>query len=265
MEDFVKAVREIIRSNKYLGIEDQKEQKAHVIYMAYKVMHDLYEILIDEEEIDLPWDEFLDYVASASEIVFAASKVVRGTIMEYPSTSRFNFKNPDLSMLAELEEYETLRGYQLYSDKEAYALVEYHFMMAETAYFFRLRIQKGYTWDQYTEELEKNGDTWKTLLFAFRESILKMDFKPGWRKMASMDSLGEPMYDMEVLAKNRLLWYKRYDPALPWLGPPNGERSSAKIVAPRFLSYRLKLSQPRRFSNGKEEKTEEGPKKQRLF
>lgn len=196
MEDFVKAVREIIRSNKYLGIENQKEQKAHAIYIAHKVMRDLYEILIDEEETDLPWDEFLDYIASTSEIVFAANKVVKATILAHPSTSRFNFKNPDLSALAELEEYDTLRGYRLFSDKEACSLVEYHFLMAEIAYFFRLRLRKGYTWDQFTKELEKNGDTWNTLLFAFRESILKMDFKPEWRKLGSMEPSDEPMYEL---------------------------------------------------------------------
>ena len=196
MDEFAETVREIIRSNKYLGIEDRKEQMAHAIYIGYKVMRDLYEILIDEEETDLPWDEFLEYIASSSEIIFAASRVVKVTILDYATTSLFNFKNPDLSALDELEEYDTLRGYRLFSDKEAYALVEYHFLMAEVAYFFRLRILKGYTWDQFTKELEKNGDTWNTLLFAFRESILKMDFKPEWHKLGSMGSAEDSTFDM---------------------------------------------------------------------
>lgn len=196
MDEFKQTIMEILHSDRYMGIEDCKEQKAHAIFIAHKVMRDLYEILIDEEETDLPWDEFLEYIASKSGIIHLAGKVVMATILGYPSTSRFNFKNPGLSALAELEEYETLKGYSLFSDKEAFALVEYHFLMAEIAYFFRLRVQRGYTWEQYTKELGRNGDTWNTLLFAFRESILQMDFKSEWRKLGSAELFDDPVPDM---------------------------------------------------------------------
>lgn len=41
LDEFKQTAMELLHSNRYIGIEDCKEQKVHAIFIAHKVMRDL--------------------------------------------------------------------------------------------------------------------------------------------------------------------------------------------------------------------------------
>ena len=177
--------RTILRTNRVILNDEDGERVVWITLLSRNAERDLYEQLIKDNVIEGSFSEFHTLIGISPRIRKTARQIIKETIISFPKRSHFNFDNPNPDLLVDdiYGETDLIQGYILFTPDEADGCVDWHFFNAEFDYYMRqLYSGKNYSWNDFLTELQENLAMWNTLLLAFRESILKMDFKPAWRK-----------------------------------------------------------------------------------
>ena len=180
-------LKDILASNRYVGIEDQEEVDAYWQYLAYRVQRALFEICQENSELSgMSWSDFVLIVRHRKQIRDAAIDVLCQTIEQFRldrshASSKIEFFHP-----CEMEDVEdgSFHAAVLSSHEEGGALVELLFLRIELAcYQNQVYTKEDYTWDKFINELLLGQQLWNMLRHTFQNVLVLLDFKATWREV----------------------------------------------------------------------------------
>ena len=177
----------IVSSHLYMTFEDKNELDAYVCYLTYRVQRDLYEVGKKSGQFgELSWREFVWDVRHKKRVRDAAAVVARETLKDFRSKGRFDFDVKEVKLILDSDIKDgsgsDIYSSQLFSVEEGRALVESILLTAEVVQYKRqLAEGKGYSWEYFLAEMSENPSLWDETLMAFRDALMKLDFKPLWQ------------------------------------------------------------------------------------
>lgn len=176
----------IISTHFYMTLKNKDELDAYVCYLTYRVQRDLYELFQEDGQFcDMSWREFVWEIRHIKEIRDAAAMVARGTLKDFRSKRYFNFGVKDVKLFLDSDmddqDGNNIYSARLFSAEEGRALVESILLTAEVVQYKRqLARGKAYSWENYLAELSQKSSLWEETLMAFRDALVKLDFRPRW-------------------------------------------------------------------------------------
>ena len=180
-------LKDILASNRYVGIEDQEEVDAYWQYLAYRVQRALFEICQENSELNgMSWSDFVLIVRHRKQIRDAAIDVLCQTIEQFRldrshASSKIEFFHP-----LEIEDAEDgiFHAAVLSSHENGRTLVELLFLRIELAcYQNQVYTREDYTWDKFINELLLGQQLWDMLRHTFQNILALLDFKATWREV----------------------------------------------------------------------------------
>ncbi len=176
----------IISTHFYMTLENKNELDAYVCYLTYRVQRDLYELFQESGRLsDLTWQEFVWHVRHMKRVRDAAAMVARETLKDFRKKGHFNFdvKEVELFLDSDMDDRRggNIYSARLFSAEEGRALVESILLTAEVVQYKRQIAEgKAYSWEDYLAELSQKSSLWEETLMAFRDALVKLDFRPRW-------------------------------------------------------------------------------------
>ena len=112
--------------------------------------------------------------------------VARETLKDFRSKGRFDFDVKEVKLILDSDIKDgsgsDIYSSQLFSVEEGRALVESILLTAEVVQYKRqLAEGKGYSWEYFLAEMSENPSLWDETLMAFRDALMKLNFKPLWQ------------------------------------------------------------------------------------
>lgn len=194
-----KALLDELLNTRYLSFENPYHRQAYVDYLSYRVQRDLYELVKGDGRLeleDLSWREFVEALCYQKQSVKAAFIVARQTIMQFLTSGYFNFDSADVHLSfdddALAEDGDTVRSARLFPAYKGEALINAILYRAEQVQYARqLNRGKEYTWEQFIAELSSDQVMWEETVDAFRDALVRLDFKPLWDSEELDAQIGE--------------------------------------------------------------------------
>ncbi|WP_298069853.1 hypothetical protein [uncultured Mailhella sp.] len=177
-------LRQLVRENQFSGLDSE----AVVVYgelLSFRVQRDYYEILRKKTGDPVTWESFLGLMQHFPGWVTASNAVLKYTLAQKSTGRFFNFHVKRIRLPADLT-FDSgdgmLRSARLFDDTQRRAIVNAFFLQAEIDYYYQLRgRRRNYSWEKYQRDLGKNQRMWRAVDLAFRDGLLRLDFKPGWQ------------------------------------------------------------------------------------
>lgn len=185
LKDLLSAL-DIITSNRYMTLASQNEIDVYVTYITYRVQQDLYQLCRECGLLrDLTWEDFVLLMRQHKPARTAAMVVVRETLKEFFHSGQYDFDAAEVKLIqdSDVEDGEDiiLHCSNLFPKGEGSSLIEGILFHAEVSHYKRLRNQgKDFPWQEYLDELEQKGPMWAQVYTAFRDALVRLDFKPVW-------------------------------------------------------------------------------------
>lgn len=179
-------VQEICKSNRYIMIENQKEIDAYVWYITYRVQQDLFDICKESETFaDVTWAQFLLVLRRYKKVRDVAVAVTHQTLFKFFQTGQYDFQKPIVRFLENDKESDDensiMYASQLFSACEGRKIIHTLFFRGELAYYQHyLNVKRNYSWESYLTALTQDKEMWNTLVTAFKDVLIRLDFKPAW-------------------------------------------------------------------------------------
>lgn len=176
----------IISTHFYMTLENKDELDAYVCYLTYRVQRVLYELFQEDGQFcDMSWREFVWDIRHIKKIRDAAAMVARETLKDFRSKGHFNFDAKEVELFPDSDMDDRHSGNiysaRLFPTEEGRALVESILLTAEVVQYKRqLARGKAYSWEDYLSELSQKSYLWEETLMAFRDALVKLDFRPRW-------------------------------------------------------------------------------------
>lgn len=186
LKDLLTAL-DVVTSNRYMTLANQDEVDIYVIYMTYRVQQDLYQVCQESGLLySLSWDDFVLLMRGHKPARAAAMVVVHETLKEFYLCGHYNFDVTEVTFIKDSGagdgEDEILHCSNLFSPEEGSSLVEGILFRAEVSQYRRLLDQeKGCTWQEYLNKLGRKGLLWYQVYAAFKDALVRLDFKPVWK------------------------------------------------------------------------------------
>ncbi len=181
------SISEVLASNRYMTLDNERELNIYVVYMTYRVEHDLYELYQENGQFrDLSWDDFVTLLQGNIPARAAAIVVVHETLNNFYRSGHYNFDATEINWNYGADVGDDETGYlhcaSLFSVTKGFGLVENLLFHAELAqYACQLNQKAGCSWDQFLDELQQKGPLWSQILAGFRDALARLDFKPMWK------------------------------------------------------------------------------------
>lgn len=177
---------EIIQSDRCVTLGHEHEVEVYARYLTYRVQRDLYELCQETGLLlDLRWDEFVLVMRQNKLARLVAVAVVRETLDSFYRCGHYNFDVTEVDFLRdgdlEDEDDDMIHSAMLFSPEEGRGIIEGLLFRGElTQYQRQLDRGRDFSWNQFLDELTLAGPLWNEVLMAFRDALVRLDFKPVW-------------------------------------------------------------------------------------
>lgn len=185
LKDLLSAL-DIAASNRYMTLASQNEIDVYVTYLTYRVQQDLYQLCQEYGLLrDLEWEDFVLLMRQHKPARTAAVVVVRETLKEFFHSGQYDFDAAEVKLIQDSDigdgEDKILHCSNLFSRDEGSGMIEGVLFHAEVSHYRRLLSQgRDFLWQEYLNELEQKGPLWAQVYTAFRDALVRLDFKPVW-------------------------------------------------------------------------------------
>ena len=182
--DLLNAAMPVIRSKPFIDT-DSGEMITYAQIVQYKVQRDLFTLCEEEAPGTISWEDFVLVMRSSKELQDKCLDVIGRKLETAFFQYDFTERELDQSKVEEIFVEDMLRGAKLLSDGEGRLLMGLFLYFAEQAHFNHLQdtTRPDYTWDEYSSDLCLAGELWRAVLIAFRNTILRLDFKENWQEV----------------------------------------------------------------------------------
>ena len=181
--DLLNAAMPVIKSKIFIRI-DYDELICYAQLVQYKVQWDLFTLCEEEAPGTITWEDFVLLMRGNREWRDRCLNVIGRKLETAFFQYDFDQRELDQSRVNGIFDGDVLRGAKLLSDGEGLLLMALFLYFAEQAHFNHLQdtVRPDYTWEEYSHELAIAGELWAAVLTAFRNTILRLDFKEDWRE-----------------------------------------------------------------------------------
>lgn len=174
--------------NHYVSISPD-ELEAYAIYLTYRVQRDLYEMCQAMGEIqDMAWEKFIYFMRRNGHAQSTAVMVMQKTLQNFRDRGELRFGITEAELELELPQGANRADDQFYSaaklfsDDTGQLLVASILARVEFVEYRRQLDQgKNYSWEHYIDELSQGKQMWHETVMAFRDALLRLNFKPFWQ------------------------------------------------------------------------------------
>lgn len=183
--------QEIGWKSPFLSIQQPEIMKENIFFLTYCAEHAIYGFLKEDPDLsDMTWNEFIYTFESDQGIKKVAASVARKTIEKW-------FSSPDFVPDTEQKEFpidenvlnpktDKVSLAALFSDDVGRGLIETILLKIEMQLYQQVRgKEKGPSWEQFMLALSKDKSQWDDIMFALRNAIGQLDFRPVWIEEAS--------------------------------------------------------------------------------
>ncbi len=180
------SAEEIMASNR-LVVLDADRMDSYVYYLTYRVQRDLYELCKENDSFsDLSWDEFVLIMRQYKPARDISVGVIRKTVSNFLERGSFNFQANSVEFFHDSDEAgkeeDWLHFAQLFPTDIGCALISLLIFRAEFLQYRRqLCSGRDFSWETYLEELTQDPAMWNEIITAFRDAVVRLDFKPVWQ------------------------------------------------------------------------------------
>lgn len=177
-------LRQLLESNAFVDLFDPADTARYAAYVRYICQRTLYELL---QLPDLEWTEFVDLVLSPDPALHRALRMVTWQVLQRFPAREFNFHhNCPVRFLEDMEDDDLLYMMAPFPPKEEESLIQFFMLRAELAQYERLSAARpGCLWEDYVQELMRNGPLLRQLVLAFQHAVKRLDFEGCWRSHLS--------------------------------------------------------------------------------
>lgn len=183
--DLLNAAMPAIKSKPFADLGDD-ELITYAKLVQYKVQWDLFTLYEEEAPGTLTWEGFVLLMHNSKELQGKCLEVI-GMKLE-TAFFQYDFTQGELdeSRINDIFIGDMLRGAKLFSDVDGLLLMALFLYFAEQAYFNHLQdtVRPDYTWEEYFNDLFIDHELWMGVVIAFRNTILRLDFKEGWQDVS---------------------------------------------------------------------------------
>lgn len=174
----------VIRSKPFIDT-DSGEMITYAQIVQYKVQRDLFTLCEEETPGTISWEDFVLVMRSSKELQDKCLDVIGRKLETAFFQYDFTERELDQSKVEEIFVEDMLRGAKLLSDGEGRLLMGLFLYFAEQAHFNHLQdtTRPDYTWEEYFHDLSLGGNLWLAVILAFRNTILRLDFKEDWQEV----------------------------------------------------------------------------------
>lgn len=195
---------EILASNCFMTVEDQKKIATLASYLAYRVEWDLYELCREDcQTSDFKWNDFVMLMRCHEPLRDAAVVVVCETLKEFYAHGHYNFDVVEAPLMFSKEEQggmdDILHCSSLFLGHEGHGLIESVLFRAEVAHYkHQLDLGKDISWRQYLDDLKQNRLLWSEVMMSYHDALVRLDFKPAWRSYEKEELINQmEVFDSE--------------------------------------------------------------------
>ena len=183
--NLLNAAMPVIKSKPFADLGDD-ELITYAKLVQYKVQWDLFTLYEEEAPGTLTWEGFVLLMHSSSELQGKCLEVI-GKKLE-TAFFQYDFTQGELdeSRINDIFVGDMLRGAKLFSDGDGLLLMALFLYIAEQAHFNHLQdtVRPDYTWEEYFNDLFLDHELWMGAVIAFRNTILRLDFKEDWQEVS---------------------------------------------------------------------------------
>ena len=182
--DLLNAAMPVIKSKVFVNI-DYDELSAYATIIQCKVQRDLFEIIDEDDPGEITWDDFVLLMRNSKELRDSCINVIGRKLETAFFQYDFTPKKFDLSDYSGMPDDGMVSGAELLSTREGILLMGLFLYFAEQTHFNHLRetVRPDYTWEEYFCDLKCDNGLWMEVLTAYRNTILKLDFKENWQEV----------------------------------------------------------------------------------